>query len=146
MFYLTQQRYWHDEEGRNCLELASQLDAVSPGCIEFITESDDPREIALKAIQLQDYYFTDKNEDWPITIGTVLCYGNPDDGLCVEEVKLWGERHYKALDKCDRCGELLGKTWFVHDFADEERFCSEHCADEAYRDFYEENIDDEEIV
>lgn len=130
MFYITRQRYWHDEEGRTCIELTNNQDAIGPGClVEGWEEFDDPRDAALRAIEIQEA----SDEDCPITIGSIMLYGNPDDGLTVEEVNEWAERNWAALEKCDHCGGLIGSESYTHEWAEwNTHFCREYCAEMDY--------------
>jgi len=57
----------------------------------------------------------------------------------------WANSQYEELEKCCRCGDILGKERWTHpELCEEEKFCSENCCDNAYWDMMKELEEEEE--
>jgi hypothetical protein len=56
----------------------------------------------------------------------------PFDPCTYKEARKWAAKREAVLPRCDRCGELLPENHFTVPDLDDERFCREFCAEEAY--------------
>ena len=64
----------------------------------------------------------------------------PFDSCTFEEARAWAAKREASLPRCDRCGEILPENHFTVPDLDDERFCREYCAEEAYRGAYAELV------
>ena len=60
-----------------------------------------------------------------------------------KDAKEWAQKEFEQLPKCARCGDIMsGETWQLPDVYEEEEFCSENCANNAYYDYEMEMYQD----
>ena len=62
----------------------------------------------------------------------------PFDPSTFEEARAWAVEREATLPRCDRCGELLGKGRYTVPVLDDQVFCREYCAEQAYQDDHQE--------
>jgi len=66
---------------------------------------------------------------------------NAVEASCVPEIKVWAQKEYDALPKCDRCGDILpddaAEIWQLIGI-DDAMFCSENCVDNALDEMFGE--------
>lgn len=140
---VTRQSQWPD--GKYVVEISDgTLDYTNPGALskkypgEFET-FDDPREAVETAIKIAKRWQEDA-PDREILIGhggtggmTMPFDGLPLNDETFNDLKEWAEEEYNELEKCCRCGDVLGKerftSWIFQD--DDMQFCSENCAELA---------------
>lgn len=140
MYTVTRQRQWPD--GIPMMEIsAGGIDYTNPDALaakyrgEFET-FDDPREAAEVAISICKVWRRDGEKEACVGHGATGGMTMPFDPTTFTEARQWAKRRYEALPKCDRCGGLLPEhpyRLFEQDFEDE-RYCREFCAEEAYRE------------
>jgi hypothetical protein len=96
----------------------------------------DPRDAADAALALR--------AQWAHDIGkkVALSFGDADIGWSKstrKDVLAWAEKAFERADKCAECGKPLGKErWRPTEWAEDDEFCSEYCADKAYSAFMRE--------
>lgn len=56
----------------------------------------------------------------------------PFDACTYEEARAWAAKREAELPRCDRCEELLGRERYTVPEMDDQQFCREYCAEEAY--------------
>ena len=100
-------------------------------------EYSDPREALEAAIKVRDQLQADHpDEEVGIAFGHFdLVEGEPQD---LDDLKQEIEDHYQRLPKCDLCGDIIETASWIADDPDFGSFCSEVCAEKAYRDSLEE--------
>lgn len=97
----------------------------------------DPREALEAAIRVRDQLQADyPDTEVGIAFGHFdLVEGEPQD---LDDLKQEIEDHYQRLPKCDLCGDIIETASWIADDPDFGSFCSEVCAEKAYRDSLEE--------
>ena len=146
---VTRQHQW--PEGDYVVEVSSGgIDYCNPDALckrykgEF-EEFHDPREAIKVAINIAKEWQKDRtSKRIKIGTGATLGYSMPFDG---ENVKLndgdWNEplfsilienaeKEYADMDKCEQCGELLGKERYGNHEVGEYDCCSEYCAEKRW--------------
>jgi len=104
-----------------------------------------PIEAVESAIAVQKAWRKDKT----VRDGIAISFGNTlgFSGVSLprythKQLRKDAEKLYATLAKCDRCGELMGKQNYTHDFADKDQnFCREYCAEKDY-EYQNRNFDD----
>lgn len=152
-YFVSRQKYWGED--RNVVEIAiGGCDYANPDMLvpKFKGEGkdyDDPREAANVALEIQRAW----NEVCPIC-NAEIAYGYtggstlPFDEASKQELLDWANKEYESLDKCARCGCLLGKPRdrYKHIDFDDEEFCSEFCAEESARRLETQDGEDESML
>lgn len=146
MYTITRQRQW--PEGTPMVEIsAGSLDYTNPDALgakyqgEFQTY-DDPREAVETAIAICKAWRRDGEERARVAYGATGGMTMPFDPSTFEGSRQWARERYESLPKCARCGELLPEHPYRVEGLDDEQFCREYCAEEAYR----ESLPEEEQV
>jgi len=106
-------------------------DALSPKYPGEMEEYDSPVEAVQVAIRICEQWRDDEPEA-EIGVGSTLGMTMPFEPRTFAEAIAWAERQLAALPKCSRCGELLPQKYFHVSELDDEKFCREFCAEEAY--------------
>lgn len=139
IYAVTRQRYW--PEGRPVVEIAyGGLDYCNPDALvtaypgEF-EEYTDPREAVKVGIAILKRWQKDGAKDATIAVGATLGFTMPFDSDTPENAVAWAEKAWESLPKCDRCGEVLPEKYYSNADSEwsDDKFCSEYCAEEAYR-------------
>jgi len=126
-------------------------DALSAKYRGEFEEFADPREAVETAITIAQQWQADAPDktiliDHGGTGGMTM----PFDGMELGEetytaLREWANSQYEELEKCCRCGDILGKERWTHpELCEEEKFCSENCCDNAYWDMMKELEEEEE--
>ncbi|MCK9458802.1 MAG: hypothetical protein M0R80_04120 [Proteobacteria bacterium] len=94
----------------------------------------DPIEALESAISIMEMWRTEEpNKEIGICYGHFdMGEGEPED---IEELRQQISKEYEQLPKCDYCNELIDENeYYTNDDSqfNEEKFCSEFCADESY--------------
>lgn len=139
-YTVTRQIQWPD--GTNMVEVSvggldyTNPDALSPKYPGEFETYDDPREAVKCAIAICETWRQDGAPEAQVGIGATLGMTMPFEPATYEEARVWADRVVERLSKCDYCGELLPKQCHIHPEMDDndQRFCSEYCAEEAYED------------
>lgn len=101
MFYVSRQSYIYDD-GAFAVEIATELDFMSPGALSDPIEShDDPRDAARAAITLAETWRAAVGEQQlPLACFTVaansLVYPTAADAKDATELLAWAEQRYAA--------------------------------------------------
>lgn len=151
MWCVTRQHQWPD--GDFVVEISSGgIDYTNPGALckkysgEF-EEFNNPQEAVEAGIRIAQQWKKD-SPDKDILIGSGCTAGMtmPFDGLplTIETYNLL--RHnakecYDELEKCDECGELLGKERYGMSDIGEYNCCSAYCAEK----YWAPVVDEEEL-
>lgn len=152
-WFVSRQSYWGvDPEDQYCVEIAfGGLDYANSDMLasKYVGEGEtfsDPREAVKAAMSVRDAWQADRPDitiriDYGCTGGDTMPFlDNPSD----DELKQWAESKWEALPKCERCGEVLGRTTYTHMLNhDGDQFCSEYCAEEAYNDLVRDDETEE---
>ncbi len=149
MWTVTRQSQWPD--GDQVVEISSGgIDYCNPDALckrypgEF-EEFDNPQEAVEAGIRIAQQWRDDCPE-LTILIGSGATGGDtmPFDGLPLtiqtyNKLRHSAKKCYEELPKCDRCGDILPSNendqFRLIDCCEDERFCSENCANMAY-EFY----------
>ncbi len=141
-FYLSRQNYWPDgdlvvEIAKGGLDYANAdmlSDQGTPyakmGCGQ---EYADPREALKAAIAIRDEWLVlSSRSDIRVETGytggyTMPFQAFPDD----EDLAMWAQREWDAIEKCARCGEPIVEAWHHH-FDPETLYCSDNCVSIAW--------------
>lgn len=136
---VTRQCQW--PEGQLVVEISSggidytnpdALVAKYPGEMEIY---DDPQEAAKAAIAICEGWRRDGAPEAQVAHGATGGMTLPFEPSSYEELREWAKRERDRLPKCDRCGGILPEDPYrLVDALDDERFCSEYCAEERYRE------------
>lgn len=138
-WFVSRQSYWGvDPEDQYCVEIAfGGLDyANADMLIEKYDgegqEYSDPREAVNAALQIRDQWKKDEpqliiNVAHGFTGGSTM----PFEGDKDEALKVWAEKKYLELPKCEECGTLIDeKEHYINlDYPDDGKFCSEYCCE-----------------
>lgn len=151
-YFVSRQCYWGvDPEDQNVVEIAhGGLDYANPDMLVEKYEGEgqeyeDPREALTAALAVAEAWKADK-PDLTINIAHGFTGGNtmPFEPDKVEDLKVWAEKAWQDLPKCDQCGDILPKEHYVlTEDPDLGKYCSEYCCDkaaEAMHDPIEEEV------
>jgi hypothetical protein len=130
----------------------SNPDMASPQYPGEGEEYTDPREAVKVALLIRDLWKEDEpDEEIGVGEGCTGGYTMPFDSSDDATLIAWAEEKYAELEKCARCGEVLGDRqdhWIqiyeppyndslMNDFTEpKEYYCSENCGDRAYDEAY----------
>jgi hypothetical protein len=141
-YFVSRQHYWGiDDEDAYVVEIASGgvdmsgSDMLVPKwkSLGEGAEYNDPREAAKAAISICEHW----RKIQPlanVAHGSTGGFTIPFEPCTYEELEAWAEKAYTNLAKCTECGNILGKETFTHDLVcDDEKFCSQNCADNNYQ-------------
>lgn len=102
----------------------------------------DPRDAVDAAISIYNHWRADApGKDIYIGYGNTLGYTMPFEASSIPDITAWSEKEYESLDKCDWCGDIIERDIWRADIPEDFRFCSERCAENAYNDMFEEEIE-----
>ena len=150
MWTVTRQRQWPD--GDFVVEISSGgFDLVNPGALVSKYAGEGEEYLSLveaveKAIKIAQQWQKDKpKEEILIGIGATGGYTMPFDGMelteeTFEDLRKQAKEHDDRLPKCDRCGEILGDTYYT---MDDNKYCREYCLEEDYKEFNSINEEEE---
>ena len=137
-YTVTRQLQW--PEGAPVVEVSvGGIDYTNPDALvsrypgEFDTY-DDPREAVETAISICREWRKDGQPKARVGVGSTLGMTMPFEPCSFDYARRWAAKRFEALPKCDRCGKPLPERHYVHPDLDDQRFCSECCADEEARD------------
>jgi len=152
MYAVTRQNYWGVEEDEcHMVEIVhGGLDYANPDmlCPKYSGEAqnyEDPRDAAQVALNIQTLWQKDApglkiNVTHGATMGMTM-YMEPCEST---EITEWAKKAWDELPKCDQCGELLPKEYYIiFDDPDAGKFCRSYCAEKAEAEFHQANADDE---
>jgi hypothetical protein len=140
MYFVSRQCYWGvDPDEQNVVEIASGgLNYANPDMLveKYAGEGQeyvDPREALEAALSIAEQWKQDKPQlNIGIAHGFTGGYTMPFEPDSEEQLKVWAQKTYDSLKKCNQCGEVLGKeVWHAFGDPDLGDFCSEYCADKA---------------
>ena len=92
-----------------------------------------PVEAVEAAVKICEAWRQDGCPEAQIGYGATGGMTMPFDPCTYEEARKWAAKREADLPKCDRCGEILPEEYYTVPDLDNEKFCREHCAEEAYR-------------
>jgi hypothetical protein len=133
----------------------SNPDMFSPKYPGEGKEYADPREAVKAALTIRDLWKKDApDEEIGVDEGCTGGWTMPFDGSDDDTLIAWAEKEYADLEKCARCGNILGGrqdhwieiyeppyggydgTLMNETMDPKEYYCSENCGDLAYDDAY----------
>jgi len=136
MYFVSRQCYWPD--GQNMVEIAGGgLDYANPDMLVARypgegKEYEDPCEAVEAALTIAKQWKADcPDKEIEVAYGNTMGFTMPFEGSDEKELREWAEKRYEELPKCDRCGEVLKKEWYINDDWSGEKFCSEYCAEKS---------------
>ncbi len=148
-YFVSRQRYYYS--GENLVEVTeggvdyAGADMLHPKYPGEAKEYIDPREAVRAALAIRDLWRADGEAEVVVAVGCTLGMGIELEEGTDEYNLAWAEKQWESLEKCDRCGEPLGRdTYTLEDYG--ETFCSEYCADRAWEAKMEDLAEDEEEV
>jgi hypothetical protein len=159
---VTRQHQWPD--GEFCVEISSGgIDYCNPGMLKakYAGEGetyDSPLEAVNVAIRIAKEWQAEENEeddedDGPRTVhigkgatgGMTMPFDcEPLDEKTFDNLISEAMEEEAAMPKCDHCGKILPeRAYKAYNGCglDEERYCSEYCADEAIAFYHEQEED-----
>lgn len=105
----------------------------------------DPREAADTALRIARAWARAQRETVGIGCGSTMGWTLPFDPIVMvdprghvqglRDLHNWAEGAWERAPKCDECSDALpddARRIFLLDLADDERYCSDSCADTAY--------------
>ena len=137
-YFVSRQMYWPD--GTLVVEIAcGGLHYANPNMLVPKWRSlgegkefEDPREAVMAATRVLRAWHELGENDATIAYGDTGGFTMPFESSTIEAAEEWADRLYEKLPKCAECMELLGKETYRHDFSDDDKFCSERCAEKSY--------------
>lgn len=155
-FFVSRQTYWGvDPEEGTVVEVAyGGLDYANPdmlvakwGNLGEGKEFSDPRDAVAAAIAVCEAWKEHGEKNAKVAMGSTGGNTIPFEPKTYDEVVKRAQELYDKLPKCAECGELLGSETYTHDLImDDEKFCSEHCAEKNYNscNVVEDDTEDDE--
>ena len=127
MYYVSIQSYWHDAEGRRCVELASGEPGPDMLAGPHYSEHQTFWCAARGAIAVA------AETGYPITRANSLVYGNPDDPCDPDELAIEAQLAEDLAPACEGCGSKEGELHTYTDYDQDISFdvCDESCFDRA---------------
>jgi hypothetical protein len=155
-FFVSRQIYWGVEpEDSHTVEIAqggrdyANPDMLVPKYAGEGEEYTDPIKAVEAALEIAEQW-RKACPDKTINIAHGCTGGNtlPFEGDEVARLKAWAQKLHESLPRCAKCGEILDEkeTYTLLDDPFEDKFCSEHCAEETYAERLAENDAIEEEV
>lgn len=157
MYQVTRQKQYHS--GDRVVEIASK----EPGPDALVEQYrdlgegktfSDPREAVKAAIAIRKAWAKDLLLSYRLDRRppVLIAYGVGGGYMGIEEEGEgdaqgaidWAERKYEALPKCDQCGDPLPGSGYTHWLLEDERFCSENCADLRWEEWQKQLVEDSE--
>lgn len=151
-WFVSRQSYWGMCEGDGTIvEVASggsdyanpdMLGAKWPHLGEG-KEFNDPREAVEAAIAIcEEWKKTDPNAHVAMgaTGGMTLYFEWQEYDVLRQKA----EDIYSKLPKCAECADLLGDETYSHEYADDDKFCREYCAEKNHGKYLEDMLPDDE--
>ena len=151
-WFVSRQSYWGvDEEEGTIVEVAQGgLDYANPDMLGAKwphlgegKEFSDPREAVTAAIAICEEW-KKTNPNARVAMGATGGNTLPFEGQEYDVLHKRAEDIYEKLPKCAECGDLLGDETFTHDYADDDKFCREYCAEKNHGKYLEDMLPDDE--
>lgn len=132
MYYVSIQRYWHDSEARDIVELASGEPSPDMLANRHYSEHDRLWEAIRTAVAVAE------REGLTIARANSMVYGNPDDPEDPDELLAEAQRAEDSAPACEGCGRKDCQLNRYTDYEQDISFsvCSEHCFDRAMASAY----------
>lgn len=152
-YFVSRQAQYYS--GSHIVEVADGLDSSGP---DMLAESyknlgegrlfDDPREAANAAIVICQTWRRDCPEDKPKVSWQTRLWGEmggESEPMTFKALRNAASQEYEKLPKCEYCGGLYedGKYWTLPWIfsGEDERMCSENCADKRLEDILSADAD-----
>jgi hypothetical protein len=154
LWFVSRQIYWGvDPEDSHMVEIAmGGRDYANPDMLvaKYAGEGEeytDPVKAVEAALEIAAQW-RKAEPSKTINIAHGCTGGNtmPFEGDEVEELKAWALKLSESLPKCARCGKSIEGESYTHSDADDEKFCSEYCAEEDYAERLSINDVEEEVA
>jgi hypothetical protein len=156
---MTNTRYYVNRildyyEGTFSVEVVAGRDTGNPGRLgteyRHLGEDEsyaDPRCAAIAAVRVQREWQKKREELIGLVHNGQVAgeWGVPGAEATVIELFMWANKEYRHLAKCGNCGDVLGATTYYIDWGNEERYCSDVCAEIAHNRDIQEMDDDQGI-
>ena len=144
MYTVTRQIQWPD--GGHLVEIsAGGFDYTNPDALvsKFARLGEgqtfiSPVQAVEAAIEVCEAWRAVGCDDAQIGHGATGGMTMPFDACTYEEARAWAVEREASLPKCSRCGELLGRERYTIPELDDQTFCREYCAEQAYQDDHQE--------
>lgn len=94
----------------------------------------DPREAVATAIQICRAWRRDGERRAKVAHGATGGMTLPFDPCTFTDLLAWAERQWEKLPKCDQCSGLLPERYYTLFDIEDEKFCSENCAEKRFTD------------
>lgn len=149
-YFVSRQSYYYS--GERVVEIA-EGGLGSAGCDMYVNaypgegeEYHDPREAVEAAILIWKQWVDDSNVPLPSGIAIGFgCIAELEPSLDLIELREYAEAEYDELEKCARCnGLIMDEPYIIHEFGDDDKYCTEYCAEEAYNDIMSYNYEEAE--
>lgn len=138
-YTVTRQLQWPDgtpvvEVSRGGIDYTNPDALVAKYAGEFQTY-DNPVEAVETAIAMCRAWRSDGKLRARVGVGATGGMTMPFEPCSYKDARQWAKRELEALPKCDRCGGALPEHHYIHPELDDQRFCSEFCAEAATERF-----------
>lgn len=139
LYFVSRQKYW--PEGNSIVEIAcggldyAGADMLVPKYRHLGEgkEFNDPREAVEAGIQILRTWKADGEKRARLAYGSTGGMTMPFEPCTIKEAETWAEKAWEKLPKCDGCSSVLPKETYTHELAmNDEKFCSERCAEKDY--------------
>ena len=135
VYFVSRQMYWYS--GEQCVEVAQGgLDYANADMLVAKYQGEgreyqDPREAVAIAIDICKAWRKDLRSSKPyVSIGATGGFTIEFERKTFKECIKRANEVFEKLEKCAHCGDILGKNTYSHDECfDDEKFCSENCAE-----------------
>lgn len=152
-FTVTRQKRWEDglkvvEVNQGSLDYANS-DMLVPAYVGE-GESHVGLVAALEvAIEIAEDWQKQTKDTIHIGVGNTHGMSIPFDEMELTEetyalLRKKAAEHDEQLPKCCRCGDILGKDTYTLTDWEDEKFCSENCAERSYEEMMKEEEEEEE--
>ena len=132
-YTVTRQLQWPD--GMPVVEVSvGGIDYTNPDALvarypgEFET-FDGPREAVETAIAICRAWRKDGEPAARVGVGATGGMTMPFETCSFKAARKWARERFEAMPKCDRCGRLLPEHYYTRPDLDDQRVCSEYCAE-----------------
>jgi len=146
-YTITRQIQW--PEGIPVVEISEGgIDYTNPDALygkypgEFDTFM-DPREAVETAIRICRAWRQDGKKNAKIGIGATMGMTIPFESCKFNDAKVWAKKTYEILSKCSYCGGILSEKYFTCFYDSDSWYCSEQCAERAWRNPSKKLIEEE---
>lgn len=141
-WFVSRQKYWGvPPEDGTVVEIAAggrdyaNPDMMAEGWIRLGEgqEYTDPREAVEAAIRVCNAWRQSGEKKAKIAMGSTCGNTIPFEPTTYKAARVKAQELYDKLPRCTQCGDILGDETYTHELVcDDEKFCSDRCAEKHY--------------